>query len=253
MFLTKLRQGLSDEMINVIFQGKSRRDTDLIIEAVRESLMLRFVPNNIGLSAITREEYIARHMTPFANRMYNENPEAPVAIYYIDGTYSYCFKSTNFRSLRQTYCRHKGEHLIKPALIVAPDGYILDIQGPYFSDAHNNDAAMLICELENNEELDNWFRENDIIIVDRGYRDVLPMLQERGLVCKMPPLQPPGQYQLTTEEANEARMITKTRWIVEARNGHLKTKFKLLDNVQQIHTLKHVGKLYRIGEAIINR
>uniref|UniRef100_A0ABD2WMH4 DDE Tnp4 domain-containing protein n=1 Tax=Trichogramma kaykai TaxID=54128 RepID=A0ABD2WMH4_9HYME len=215
--------------------------------------MRRFVLNNIGLAAITREQYIERHVTDFANRLYNPTPENRMAIFYIDGTYTYCFKSKNFRSLRQTYCRHKSDHLVKPALVVAPDGYILDIQGPYFSDAHNNDAAMISHELENDENLNNWFRPGDIVVVDRGYRDVIPALEELGLICKMPPLLKAGEQQLTTEDANEARLVTKTRWIVESRNGHLKTIFKLLNQVQQIHVLPHIGDFIRIGGAIINR
>ncbi|CAB0042483.1 unnamed protein product [Trichogramma brassicae] len=127
IFLTKMRQGLSDEFLTAIFQLSSRQYTSLVIKEVRKSLMRRFVSENIGLRAITREQYMERHVTAFANHLYNPRPEEPVAIFYIDGTYKYCFKSTNFRSLRQTYCRHKGDHLVKPALVVAPDGYILDI------------------------------------------------------------------------------------------------------------------------------
>ncbi|KAL7290351.1 hypothetical protein TKK_0016045 [Trichogramma kaykai] len=204
IFLTKMRQGLSDEFLTAIFQLSSRQYTSLIIKEVREALMRRFVLNNIGLAAITREQYIERHVTDFANRLYNPTPENRVAIFYIDGTYTYCFKSKNFRSLRQTYCRHKSDHLVKPALVVAPDGYILDIQGPYFSDAHNNDAAMISHELENHENLNNWFRPGDIVVVDRGYRDVIPALEELGLICKMPPLLEAGERQLTTEDAKYA-------------------------------------------------
>jgi len=48
-----------------------------------------FVPHNIGLNAITREQYIERHVTDFANELYNPNPNVRVAIAYIDGTYVY--------------------------------------------------------------------------------------------------------------------------------------------------------------------
>jgi len=41
----------------------------------------------------------------------------------------------------------------------------------------------------------------------------------------MPPYLELGQHQLNTE-ANKVRLITKTRWIVEARNGHMKSVFK---------------------------
>ena len=58
--------------------------------------------------------------------------------------------------------------------IVAPDGYVLKIQRPYFCDSRNNDAAMLRNELQDDEEMiKKWFEENDIVIVDRCYRDVI--------------------------------------------------------------------------------
>ncbi|CAB0042484.1 unnamed protein product [Trichogramma brassicae] len=68
----------------------------------------------------------------------------------------------------------------------------------------------------------------------------------------MPPLLEAGQQQLTTADANEARLVTKTRWIVESRNGHLKSIFKLLNQVQQIQVLPNIGDFIRIGGAIIN-
>lgn len=71
----------------------------------------------------------------------------------IDNTYNYIEKSSNFQTLRQSYSLHKECHLIKPASIVAPNGYILNIHGPYFSDSRNNDAAMLRSEFE-----DGWVR-----------------------------------------------------------------------------------------------
>lgn len=38
--------------------------------------------------------------------------------------------------------------MVKPALTVAPDRYILAIQSPYFADAKNNDAHILYNEFE---------------------------------------------------------------------------------------------------------
>lgn len=34
----------------------------------------------------------------------------------------------------------------------------------------------------------NWFEEGDIVIVDRGYRDAIPTVEELGLISYMPPL-----------------------------------------------------------------
>lgn len=254
MFLCKLRQGLTDEFLKLMFQYSSRQAVSLAVAIVRQSLMLRFVPGNIGLDSITPEEYIERHVTEFANELYNPNPDIPRVIVYIDGTYSYIEKSSNFRTLRQSYCVHKGRHLVKPALLVSPNGYILDIHGPYFSDSRNNDAAMLQNEFDRNEDrMREWFPEGSIIVVDRGYRDVTELFRNLGIYWKMPALLQPGQRQLSTEEANESRLVTKTRWIVEARNGHIKSIFKFFAQVIRVPHLHNLGNFYRIAGAIINR
>lgn len=69
----------------------------------------------------------------------------------------------------------------------------------------------------------------------------------------MPALLERGQQQLTTVEANDTRIVTKVRWIVEARNGHLKSIFKMLSNMFNIQNAKHIGEYYKIASAIINR
>lgn len=87
---------------------------------------------------------------------------------------------------------------------------------------------------------------------DQGYRDTIPILNDLGLVHKMPPVLRRGERQLTTEEANESRLITKTRWIVEMRNGHIKSIFKFLNRNLEIPHSVNLGHFYRIAGAIIN-
>ncbi|KYN18648.1 hypothetical protein ALC57_09030 [Trachymyrmex cornetzi] len=253
-FLCKLRQGLSDEFLRFIFNYPSRQSTSLAIGNVRKSLMRRFVPQNIGFQAITREEYIRLHVSDFANELYNANPEYRKAIVYPDGTYADIQKSSNFRALRQSYCFHKGRHLLKPLLIVAPDGYILHIFGPYFSDSRNNDAAILRNEFERDVGLmREWFEEEDIFIVDRGFRDAIPILHRLGFDYRMPPLLKRNERQFSTDEANEARLVTKTRWIVEARNGHIKSIFKFFGGTIIMPHAINLRDFYHIAGAIINR
>lgn len=109
MFLCKLRQGLSDDFLKVIFEYPTRQAKSLAISTVPQSLMQRFVPTNIGLDALTREEYIQAHVTEFANQLYNPEPCAPRVIAYIDGTYTYIHKSSNFRTLGSRFVSIKGD------------------------------------------------------------------------------------------------------------------------------------------------
>lgn len=72
---------------------------------------------------------------------------------------------------------------MKPVLLVAPDGYILDIQGPYFADGRNNDAKILIAELENDDNpMSEWLQRGDKFILDQEYRDAVPHLNQIGIV-----------------------------------------------------------------------
>ena len=96
MFLCKLCQGLSDAFIKVIFEYSSRQAVSAVIATARQSLMQHFVPNNIGFDAIMREDYVTRHVTDFANQLYNPEPQIPRVIACIEGTYFYTHKSSNF-------------------------------------------------------------------------------------------------------------------------------------------------------------
>ncbi|XP_024876500.1 uncharacterized protein LOC112457583 [Temnothorax curvispinosus] len=239
----------------ILFQYRK----DIIIQAaslaictVRQSLMGRFVGENIGFRAITRDDYIERHVTAFSNRLYNGTPQNSKVIVYNDCTYLDIEKSSCFKVLRQLYCVHKSKHLVKPSMFVAPDGYLLNIQGPYFSNAANNDAKILLNEfISDFEGMREWFQPQDIFILDCGYRDAIPTLQRLGIDPRMPLLLGSNQNQFTTKEANEARIVTKTRWIVEARNGHLKNIFKFFANTIHTSHIPNLNAFLRIAGAII--
>lgn len=254
MFLCKLRQGLSDNLLKIIFKYSSRQAVSRMVSIVRQSLLVTFTQQNVGLQSISRNEFIERHVTEFSNELYNPEPHIPRAIVTIDATYTYMHQSKNFQVLRQSFSLHKKRHLLKPTMIVGPDGYILCVLGPYFSDSQNNDASILQKEFEENSQgIREWFREGDIILVDRGYRDAVPWLEEMGINCWMPSLIGHGQRQLSTEEANMTRRITKNRWVVESRNGHLRSIFKFFSgNIIEPH-LHKLNDFYCIAAAIINK
>ena len=95
-------------------------------------------------------------------------------------------------------------------VVVSTTGYFITVAGPYLADTKNNDASILRHMLKTNvEEMKSWVNENDIFVVDRGFRDAIDMLAEMGINAEMPSFLPKGQQQLTTEEANSSRLVTK--------------------------------------------
>lgn len=48
-------------------------------------------------------------------------------------------------------------------------------------------------------------------------------------------------------------MITIQRWVVEARNGHIKNIFKFLNNIILTAHVVHLREFYMIAVAIINK
>ncbi|KAJ8685806.1 hypothetical protein QAD02_021599 [Eretmocerus hayati] len=224
-FLAKLHQGLSDEFLKVLFEYRTRQATSLAMATTRQSLMQRFVPTNIGFGSITREEFIQRHVTEFAHELYNPHPEESQAILIIDVT-----------------------------LIIGSDGHILDVRDPHFADARNNDAAMLRDDLGNEDgPMRHWIRAGDIILVERAYRDIEDLFVEPGLRYYRPAFFEAGGRQLSTQDANQSRIVTKMRYVVEARNGHIKFTCKFLNQMMQIQHIPHLGDFDRLAEAMINR
>ena len=116
-------------------------------------------------------------------------------------------------------------------MVVSTTGHIISSLGPYFSDGKNNDANILIHGLKTNaEDMSNWLREGDIVVVDRGFRDSFEFLNDLGIKTEMPVFLKRGQKQHTVEESNSSRLVTKILWVVESLNGKLKC-WKYLANI----------------------
>jgi len=92
-------------------------------------------------------------------------------------------------------------------------------------------------------------------LVDRGYRDALDMLRQIGISVKMPGFvlrDERGRRQGITEDVNASRLVTKSRWIVEARNGHIKSIFKFFKDMVAAPHVGNIGDFFRIACALIN-
>lgn len=79
-------------------------------------------------------------------------------------------------------------------------------------------------------------------------------LEEKGIDVKMPALlqKSESKSQLSTKDANRSRLVTAIRFVVEARNGHLKTIFKIFDKTWSTPALGHLKEDIEICTALIN-
>jgi hypothetical protein len=89
------------------------------------------------------------------------------------------------------------------------------VVGPFLADGKNNDASIAKNIFMNNEEdILGWLEDDDIVVVDRGFRDALTTINNFGFRVQMPDFLN-GKKQLSAREANNSRCVTKVRWIIE--------------------------------------
>ena len=81
---------------------------------------------------------------------------------------------------------------------------------PSLADSKNNDPSMTKhIVLNNREGVTDWPQPNDVLVVDRGFRDCLPLLNSLEYDTYMPTFVKKTEKQLTTAEANQIRFATK--------------------------------------------
>lgn len=69
-------------------------------------------------------------------------------------------------------------------VIVGTDGYILNVIGPYFADSLNNDVSITKHFLRHSHPARSWFKENDVVVVDRGFRNAIDFLENQDFMLK---------------------------------------------------------------------
>ncbi|CAF4409306.1 unnamed protein product [Rotaria socialis] len=93
--------------------------------------------------------------------------------------------------------------------------------------------------------------QDDVVVVDRGFRDSINTMEGFGLNVTLPPFLN-DRRQFATDEANESRCVTKIRWVVEAVNARLK-QFKFFSNTVKNLSIPHLEEYLSIVCSIINR
>jgi hypothetical protein len=171
VYLYWLKTGLNQQNIASIF-SLTQQDVSRYCDQVRKDLVADFVSQHLGPKRLNRQEWL-EHNTPIVKELFltNSNQFSFIA----DGTYCYCQKSSNNTFQQLTFSGQKKRHLIKPFVICASDGTILDVYGPY--GANMNDAKILSDILKNNNELKELLLPNDVVLLDRGFRDCISELK----------------------------------------------------------------------------
>lgn len=78
---------------------------------------------------------------------------------------------------------------------------------------------------------------------------MIPNLRNRGLIIKTPR---GSENKLTRSHTNESRFSTKTRYVVEVRNTHIKNKWKYLSNTKIYQSIPNLKKDFQIASAFVN-
>lgn len=247
IYLAKLRTGTSNERLATLF-NITRSTAEYRMNKARDALSERFMHAHLGLEHVNRD-ILKHNMTDISRALFCENsPENIISIW--DATYVYIQKSSNYEFQRRTYSMHKRRPLIKPMMVVSPNGYILEVFGPY--PANLNDAEILKKILSENNSLRETFIENDVFLVDRGFRDSISALQTSGYVACMPHFIDTNATQLTWRQANKSRFVTKCRYAVEVINGRLKSVFKYFNNVWNNQSVPHLITDFKLAAALHN-
>ena len=137
-------------------------------------------------------------------------------------------------------------------VIVTTTGYIVGIFGPFFSDNSNNDASILKHIMINNyDDILGWIEENDIMILDRGFRDSLGVLKSLGIDVPMPSFLGPKQNQFDVQDANNSRFVTTLRWVVESVYARIK-RFRWFNQVIPNSSLPSIHDFICVLAALLN-
>lgn len=221
-FLFKLRTGNSNIMLASILGLEYEQQVSNYCKSVIRSFEKDVLPNRFGCTAYSRDVLINNHTSVYVKNLHNIEGQLCIIC---DGTYVRHEKSSNNAYQRKSYSGQKKVPLCKPFTICTTDGFVIDVVGPFY--ATQNDATIMQIILSDPNGLRCILKKGDVFIVDRGFRDVKQQLEEEGFRVLMPSLKG-TRSQLTTEESNQSRLVTKLRWVIEAVHGIIGKKYKLL-------------------------
>ena len=246
VFLFKLRTGNSNAFLASILQLENEHKVLEYSNSIIKSFEIDVLPFNFGSSYFNRNYLTEKCTTEMAKKLFNIYDQ----LFLIgDGTYAKHQKSTNNEYQRKSFSGQKKIPLCKSFTLCTTNGYIIDMFGPYL--ANQNDADTLRSVIEDPTVLYKFPKHGGIFVLDRGFRNVKDALEKKGFIVLMPALKG-KRKQLSTEESNKLRFVTKVPWVVEAVHGVLKQKYRLLDHKIDKKLIPKTGSYLKIASFINN-
>jgi hypothetical protein len=177
--MMRLKLDLSTSALSSIYIEPSEYQAKEIVKYVRIELFNNFTCIHLGTKNINRKDVIDKKSTTMAKILLSAEDDSIITIW--DATYIFINKSSSFELQRVTYSGHKYRNLVKFMIVCTTAGYILEVIGPFICNGQNNDANITINVLnKNTDDLDNFFRPDDVFVVDRGFRDAIDYLESKG-------------------------------------------------------------------------
>ena len=131
--------------------------------------------------------------------------------------------------------------------LVLPDGYVIDLIGPFYG--KHNDSSIAKEILQTYSNLSILCQDCDVQIVDRGFRDIAAEFEAISYDMKMRGLLAKDDGRLS---ANESCMVTKCRWVVESFHARFE-KWRFFSERIDQSFLVRIGKLTRIVAVCLNK
>lgn len=97
-----------------------------------------FFPTNLGFNHTSRESIVDHTILDISKELFTD-PISDTVKLVLDGTYIYLHtKRSSYKFQRLKYSMHRNLPLVKPFVITATDGYIVDVAGPFFANNHSS-------------------------------------------------------------------------------------------------------------------
>lgn len=129
----------------------------------------QLVPFNLGFNHFKHIESAQKHDTSLV----------------LDGTYIYIQTRYYHKFQKMSYNLHKHRRLVKSMMIIGTNGYIWNVEGPYFSDSENNDAFTTKHAMKTNvHEIQNWLNKMICLLLIEVFEMYLTLDENGGFKLK---------------------------------------------------------------------